>query len=140
MSYLRRLNRATLITFAGLLVGILGLLIQWAANPARFAAGEQPFGIAFPPGILFILAAGLLTLATARWWWHPVFAVLIAFWIVVVGGLANQLMPNLLSHNPGTVAGNVVMSLGLIVAGVAGVASMVTTLRGRRARSVPSAA
>jgi hypothetical protein len=62
--------------------------------------------------------------------------VLIAFWIVVVGGLSNQLTPNLFSSNPGTVAGNVVMSLGLLEAGVAGVASMVMTLRGRRTAAI----
>ncbi|WP_328605196.1 hypothetical protein OG943_34975 [Amycolatopsis sp. NBC_00345] len=137
---LRRLNRSTLIAFAGLLIGILGLLIQWAADPAKFANGEKSFGFsAFPPGILFIVAAGLLMLVTSRWWWHPVFGVLIAFWIVVVGALANQLTPNLLSHNPGTVAGNVVMVGGLVTAGVAGVIGMVRTRRGRRAKPVPSA-
>ncbi|EWM18537.1 hypothetical protein [Kutzneria sp. 744] len=126
----RRFNRGTLVCLAGLLVGIVGLLIQWAADPAKFSAGEQPFGIAFPPGILFIAGAGLLTLLTARWRWHPVFAVLIAFWIVGVGGLANQLTPNLFSPNPGTVAGNATMAAGLVLAAVAGVAGMV---RGRRA-------
>lgn len=136
MSRLRSFNRGTLVSLAGLLVGILGLLVQWVADPAKFAKGEQPFGIVFPPGILFILGAGLLMLATARWWWHPVFGVLIAFWIVVVGGLSNQLTPNLFSSNPGTVAGNVVMSLGLLEAGVAGVASMVMTLRGRRTAAI----
>ena len=133
----RRLNRSTLIAFAGLLVGIIGLLIQWAADPAKFANGEKSFGFsAFPPGILFIVGAGLLMLATSRWWWHPVFGVLIAFWIVVVGALANQLTPNLFSHNLGTVAGNVVMVGGLVTAGVAGVIGMVRT---RRAKPVPSA-
>ncbi|SEP52286.1 hypothetical protein [Amycolatopsis saalfeldensis] len=133
----RRLDRNTLISFAGLLVGILGLLIQWAADPAKFANGEKSVGFsAFPPGILFILGAGLLMLATARWWWHPVFGVLIAFWIVVVGGLSNQLTPNLFSSNPGTVAGNVVMVVGLATAGIAGVIGMVKT---RRAKPVASA-
>jgi hypothetical protein len=128
----RRLNRRTFVSLAGLLVGIVGLLVQWAADPSRFSAGEQPFGIAFPPGILFILGAGLLTLGTARWWWHPVFAVLISFWIVVGGALANQLTPNLFSPNPGTVAGTLVMAAGLVLAGVAGVAGMV------RARRIPA--
>jgi hypothetical protein len=127
---LRRPTRATLVSLAGLVVGIIGLLVQWAADPAKFTRGEQPFGITFPPGILFIAGAGLLVLATSRWWWHSVFAVLIAFWIVVVGGLANQLTPNLFSSNPGTVAGNLVMSGGLVLAGVAGVTSMITARRG----------
>ncbi len=58
------------------------------------------------------------------------FGVFIGFWIVGVGGIAGQLTPNLVSSNPGTVAGNVVMSVGLILAFAAGVASMVS---GRRA-------
>ncbi|MFC0541486.1 hypothetical protein [Kutzneria chonburiensis] len=125
----RRLNRGTVVSLAGLLVGIGGLLVQWAADPSMFSAGEQPFGIAFPPGILFILGAGLLTLGTARWWWHPVFAVLISFWIVVVGGLAGQLTPNLFSPNLGTVAGNVIMTVGLALAGIAGVVGMIRARR-----------
>ena len=125
----RRLTIGSFVSFAGLLIGIVGLLVQWAADPAKFAAAEQPFGIAFPPGILFIVGAGLLSLATSRWWWHPVFTVLIAVWIVGVGGLANQLTPNLFSPNPGTVAGNVVMAVGLVLAGVAGVAGMVSSRR-----------
>lgn len=128
-----RLNRHTLLAFAGLGVGIVGLLVQWAANPAKFSAAQGFFGLAFPPGILFIVVAGVLMLATARWWWHPVFGVFIAFWIVGVGGLAGQLTPNLVSSNPGTVAGNVVMSLGLIMAFAAGIAGMVA---GRRARGL----
>ena len=134
-----RFNRNNLTAFAGLLVGIVGLLIQWAADPAKFANGEKSFGFsAFPPGILFIVGAGLLMLLTSRWWWHPVFGVLIAFWIVVVGALANQLTPNLFSANPGTVAGNVVMVIGLAAAGVAGVIGMVKARRGRRAKAAPA--
>lgn len=127
-----RLSRRTLISFAGLLVGIAGLVIQWFADPSKFAEAVPPFGAAFPPGIMFIVAAGLLTLLTSRWWWHPVFSVFIAFWIVGVGTLAGKLTPNLTSHNPGTVAGNVVMSAGLILAVIAGVLSMITARRGRR--------
>ncbi|WP_410562263.1 hypothetical protein [Amycolatopsis sp. cmx-4-61] len=129
---LRSLNRNTVLAFAGLLIGIVGLLVQWAANPAKFAAAQGFFGLAFPPGILFILVAGLLSLATARWWWHPVFSVFIAFWIVGVGGMSGQLTPNLVSSNTGTVAGNVVMSVGLILAFVAGIISMVGGRRTRR--------
>ncbi|SFW87031.1 hypothetical protein [Amycolatopsis australiensis] len=128
----RRLNRNTLLAFAGMLVGITGLLVQWAANPAKFSAAQGFFGLAFPPGILFIVLAGLLMLATARWCWHSVFGAFIAFWIVGVGGISGQLAPNLVSSNPGTVAGNVVMSAGLILAFGAGIASMVHARRARR--------
>jgi hypothetical protein len=125
-------SRSTFMSFAGLLVGVAGLVVQWIANPARFAAAGGSFGIAFPPGILFIAASGLLMLLTARWWWHPIFGVLIAFWIVGVGSLANQLQPNLVSSNIGTVAGNVIMAAGLVLAAVAGVVSMITGFRARR--------
>lgn len=128
----RSLNRSSLLAFAGLGIGIVGLLVQWMADPAKFSAAQGFFGLAFPPGILFILVAGLLSLVTARWWWHPVFSVIIAFWIVGVGGLSGQLTPNLLSTNPGTVTGNVVMSLGLITAFVTGILGMVGGRRVRR--------
>jgi hypothetical protein len=129
----RRLSRSTLISLAGLLVGIGGLVIQWVADPSKFSDAQSSFGVAFPPGIAFIVAAGLLMLVTARWWWHAVFGVFIAFWIAGVGTLAGQLTPNLTSHNAGTVAGNVVMTAGLVLAFAAGLHSMITALRTRRA-------
>ena len=136
-----RLSRSTLVSLAGLLVGIAGLIIQWFADPSKFAAASDSFGISFPPGILFILASGVLVLLTARWWWHAVFGVIIAFWIAGVGTLAGQLTPNLTSHNPGTVAGNAVMTAGLILAFVAGVRSLITGRRTRRTtRSEPDRA
>lgn len=125
----RRPNRGTLVSFAGLAGGIAGLVIQWLADPAKFARAEDSFGITFPPGIVFIVVLGVLMLVTARWWWHPVFAVLAALWIVGAGTLAGQLQPNLTSDNPGTVIGNVVMAASLVAAAVAGVVSMITTLR-----------
>lgn len=138
MFRLRRLSRSTLISFAGLLVGIAGLVIQAFADPSKFTAAEGSFRIAFPPGILFIVASGLLMLLTARWWWHAVFGVFTAFWIVGVGSMANKLQPNLTSHNAGTVAGNVVMAAGLILAAIAGVLSMITARHTRRtAQSKP---
>jgi hypothetical protein len=124
-----RLSRNTLVSLAGLLIGIAGLVIQWFADPAKFSEALPPLGVAFPPGIAFIVAAGVLTLATARWWWHPVFAVFIAFWIVGVGTLAGQLTPNLTSDNLGTVTGNIVMAAGLTVTFIAGTRSMLTTRR-----------
>jgi len=125
----RCLNRKTLLAFAGLVVAIAGLLVQWAADPGKFSAAQGFFGLAFPPGILFVLVAAALSAATARWWWHAVFSVAIAFWIAGVGGISGQLTPNLLSSNLGTVAGNVVMTAGLVLAFVAGIASMVRARR-----------
>jgi hypothetical protein len=133
---MRHLGRSSLISFTGLLIGIAGLVIQWFADPSKFAEALPPLGVVFPPGIVFIIASSLLMLLTARWWWHSVFGVFIAFWIVGVGALAGQLTPNLTSNNPGTVAGNVVMAAGLILAFIAGVLSMITARRTlRTARS-----
>lgn len=120
-----RPSRRTLVSPAGLLVGIAGLAVQYVADPARFDH-------TLPPGILFILAFGLLTLLTARWWWHGVFTALIAFWIVGAGALAGKLTPNLTSHNTGTVAGTAIMSAGLVLAFAAAVTSMITARRTRR--------
>lgn len=128
MSRTFRFSRSTLLSYAGLLIGVVGLIIQWIADPAKFDDGS----VKFPPGILFILGFGVLMLVTSRWWWHPVFAVFIAFWIVVMGSVVDKLQPNLTSHNPGTVIGNVVMALGLIFAAVTGVSAMVTDRRARR--------
>jgi hypothetical protein len=126
------LSRNTLLTFFGLLVGIAGLIIQWIADPKKFAGAEGTFGVSFPPGIAVIIVFGLLMLFTARWWWHPIFGVFIAFWIVGVGSMADKLQPNLTSHNFGTVAGNAVMAIGLALAFVAGLISMRTARRTRR--------
>ncbi|MFC4907606.1 hypothetical protein [Actinomadura gamaensis] len=136
-----QLNRNTLAMFAGLLVGIVGLVVQWIADPAKFSEAVPPLGKAFPPGIAFIVGAALLTLLTARWWWHAVFGAFIGFWIVGVGTIAGQLTPNLTSHNAGTVAGNAIMAVGLASAVVTGVLSMVTARRARRTvRTAPAPA
>ena len=68
-------------------------------------------------------------IATCRWRWHPVFAVLIGLWIVGVG--AGFLLPNLVSPVIGTVVGNIVMAVGLLGAVVAGIAAIVATRRPR---------
>jgi hypothetical protein len=130
MLHQRSLNRGTLVTFGGLLVGIVGLIIQWIADPAKFSGAEGTFGISFPPGIAFILVFGLLTLGTARWWWHAAFAVLISFWIVGAGSMAGKMQPNFTSHNLGTVGGTAVMAVGLALAFVAGIVSMRKARRG----------
>ncbi|WP_082771875.1 hypothetical protein [Actinoplanes sp. TFC3] len=110
------MNATTRLSLYGLAVGVLGLVIQWAAEPDKFPV--------FPPGIIFIVVLGVLVVATARFWWAPVFAVLISLWIVFGGLASGQLTPNLVSSNAGTVVGNVVMSIGLLFAAVTGVVAM----------------
>ncbi|MFG1840037.1 hypothetical protein ACGFH8_16500 [Micromonospora sp. NPDC049175] len=115
-------SRSTRLSLCGLVVGILGLLIQWIADPDTFPL--------FPPGIVFIVVCGALVF-TVRRWWAPVFAVLISLWIVLGGWAAGQLTPNFRSDNAGTVAGNVVMTLGLAFAAVTGIMAMLGAWRAR---------
>jgi hypothetical protein len=124
---LDRVPRATWWSLAGLLVGVVGLVVQAVAEPSRFADAQAAFGVPFPPGILFVVAAAALTVATCRWRWHPVFAVLIGLWIVGAG--AGFLVRNLASPVAGTVAGNAVMAVGLIGAVVAGIVALAAPRR-----------
>jgi len=71
------------------------------------------------------VACGVLVLLTVRYWWAPVFAVLIALWIDGGGGAAGQVTPNLRSGDVGTVAGNVGMWFGLAFAAVTGIVAMI---------------
>jgi hypothetical protein len=116
-------RRYTRLSLWGLAVGILGLVIQWIAEPAKF--------FPFPPGILFIAGFGALVMFAGRRWWAPVFAVLISAWIVLGGLAAGKLTPNLVSPSVGTVAGTAVMTLGLAFAAVTGVVAMLTARQAR---------
>lgn len=116
--------RSTKLSLSGLAVGVLGLVVQWIADPAKFSG--------FPPGIIFIAVCAALVVVASGRWWAPVFSVLISLWIVLGGWAAGMLTANLLSGDAGTVAGNVVMALGLAFAAVTGVVAM---LAGRRARA-----
>jgi hypothetical protein len=115
--------KSTKQSLAGLAVAVLGLLVQWMADPGKFGV--------FPPGIIFIVACAALVVAASGRWWAPVFSVLISLWIVFGGLAAGQLTANLRSGDAGTIAGNVIMSLGLAFAAVTGVVAM---FAGRRAR------
>ena len=115
--------RSTRLSLWGLAVGILGLVVQWIADPPKFSP--------FPPGIVFIAVCGALVVFTVRRWWAPVFAVLISLWIVLGGLAAGKLTPNLTSGDVGTVAGTAVMSLGLALAAVTGVVAMIGAWRAR---------
>lgn len=68
-----------------------------------------------------------MMIATCRWRWHPVFAILIGLWIVGAG--AAFLLRNLASPVAGTVAGNVVMAVGLIGAVIAGAVAVAAPRR-----------
>jgi len=111
----------TKLSLSGLGAGIVGLVIQWIADPATFPG--------FPPGIGFIaVCAALVVLAVGRWW-SPIFSVVISLWIVFGGWAAGVLVPNFRSDNAGTVAGNAVMTAGLVFAAVTGIVAMIAGLR-----------
>lgn len=115
--------KSTKHSLAGLAVAVMGLLVQWTADPGKFGV--------FPPGIIFIATCAALVVVASGRWWAPVFSVLISLWIVFGGWAAGELTANLRSGDVGTVAGNVIMALGLALAAVTGVVAMVV---GRRAR------
>jgi hypothetical protein len=115
----------TKLSLSGLAVGIVGLVVQWAADPAKFGG--------FPPGIIFIAVCAVLVVVASRLWWAPVFGVLISLWIIFGGWAAGKLIPNFQSADAGTVAGNAVMTLGLAFAAVTGVLAMVTARASRAA-------
>lgn len=112
------------LSLCGLAVGILGLVVQWIADPAKFPG--------FPPGIAFIAGFGALTFLASGRRWAPVFSVLISLWIVFGGLAAGLLLPNFRSNNAGTVAGNAVMTLGLLFAAATGLVAMFAARRTRQ--------
>jgi hypothetical protein len=116
------------LSLSGLAVGVLGLIVQWIADPEKFGG--------FPPGIIFIAVCAALVVAASGRWWAPIFSVLISLWIVLGGLAAGMLTTNLFSGDAGTVAGNAVMALGLAFAAVTGVGAMVA---GRRTGEDPAA-
>jgi hypothetical protein len=113
-------------TFGGLAVGVLGLLIQWIAAPNLFGA----FG--FPPGIVYLVAAGGIVWLDRRAAWSPIAAIGLALWIVIGGVAGGNLTRNLASPEPGVVVGNVVMSIGLVAAAVAGAFAITANRRSGR--------
>lgn len=100
--------------FAGLGFAACGLIVQWIAAPETFA------GFGFPPGFLYIIVAGLIVWVDRHSVWSPAAAVGLALWIVVGGLAGGVLIPNLTSDDLGVVLGNVVMTVGLVLASVAG--------------------
>jgi hypothetical protein len=116
--------KSTKLSLAGLAVAVLGLIVQWIADPGKFGG--------FPPGIAVIAGCAALVVVASGRWWAPVFSVLISLWIVLGGLAAGVMTPNFRSGNAGTVVGTAVMSLGLAFAAVTGVVAM---FAGRRARA-----
>lgn len=121
----RRSRRSSAVqkTVLGQAVAALGLLIQWAADPALF----WPPG--FPPGLLFVGGAAAIVWLDRRSAWSPLAAVVMSLWITVGGLMGGDLQKNLGSGDVGLVAGNVVMELGLLFSAVAGCVAVAANRR-----------
>ena len=135
MNGIQLLGRTTgaRIAMVGLGIGIVGLLIQWIADPARFGG--------FPPGIIIVAVFGVLVVLTRKWWWSPLLATLISLFIVGLG--VGPLIDNLRADNAGLVVGSAVMAVGLYGAAIAGIVAAVQGFRHRYVKglgTVPPAA
>ncbi|WP_051712320.1 hypothetical protein [Spirillospora albida] len=121
------------LPLGGLGLAILGLIVQWISKPSIFEApdwGALPGN--FPPGVLVIALFGGMAAVCARWWWSSAFASAIGVWIFI-GGIGTGEMANAFRKgNAGSVFGLLVMSVGLVIAIVAGIFVMY-----RRRRSSP---
>ncbi|MEU5880030.1 hypothetical protein [Spirillospora sp. NPDC047279] len=108
------LNRATLVTVAGLAVGAVGLVIQKAAGV------EMP---PVPPGLIILTLVAAL-LAVTRWRWVLVLAVLAA--LAEIPGFVGSAID---ADTAGEIIGALVRGAGVTTALVAGVVAMVMAFR-----------
>ncbi|WP_280441449.1 hypothetical protein [Nocardia brasiliensis] len=79
-----------------------------------------------------IAVIALLVVVGARWWWTPLLATMIALLIIVGGLLGQDLIDNLTTGSAGTVVGNVVLCLGLVLAVITGILAAVEARRTAR--------
>lgn len=118
------------LPLGGLGLAILGLIVQWISKPSIFEApnwGALPGN--FPPGVLVLVVFAGLTALCARWWWSSIIAAAIGAWILF-GGISTGEMANAVTKgNAGSIAGLLIMSLGLVIAIAAGI---LVTLQRRR--------
>lgn len=120
-------SRAIVATLAGLLVGIIGILMQYAVTPEKFPG--------FPPGVYVIGGCGVLVWLLQRLSWGPLPAILVTLQIIVLGGfIQGELTKNLQSSNMMTVIANLVLLVGMVFASVAAVVAIRRNLRDRARR------
>lgn len=105
-------SRKVVAVLGALGIAILGLLIQFAGDPAKFWP--------FPPGIYFILGAALVVCLMQRWRIAPLAGILIGLWITFGGIVRGELFTNLASGDALTIIGNIVMEIGLLGAVIVG--------------------
>ncbi|OLT03220.1 hypothetical protein BJF90_26485 [Pseudonocardia sp. CNS-004] len=111
-------SRKLVMVLGALGVAVVGLLIQFAGDPAKFWP--------FPPGIYFVLGAALVVWLMQRWRVAPLAGILIGAWITFGGVVRGELLSNLASGGLLTVLGNLVMEAGLLGAVVIGIAAIVS--------------
>jgi hypothetical protein len=110
-------SRKVVAVLGALGLAIVGLLVQFVADPAKFWP--------FPPGIYFILGAALVVWLMQRWRIAPLAGILIGLWINFGGIVRGELFANLASGDVLTIVGNVVMEVGLLGAVVIGIVAIV---------------
>ena len=110
----------TKFTIAGLLLGAVGILLQYLTLPEDFPA--------VPPGPIIVMAAAVFVTLGVRWWWSSLVGVAVALMILIGGTLDGGLIDNL-SDFPGPATGAVLMLMGLVTALIAGVIAATTRRR-----------
>lgn len=130
-----RTRRSLRLPLGGLGIAILGLMVQWISKPSIFEAptwGALPGN--FPPGALVITVFVGLTVLCARWWWASAFSAAIGVWILYGGIVTGEMANAITKGNAGSIAGLLIMSVGLLIAVVTGVLAMVARRRSKTHR------
>jgi hypothetical protein len=109
------------ITVAGLLAGIVGIAVLWAAG--------QEFPIYPPPGII-ILGAGALLIAFTRWRWAPAVGAALGLFVTVGTLISPDGLHNLAGDNGAAIAiGQALQAIGVVTALVAGILATTAAYR-----------
>ena len=113
-------------TAMGLWIAALGIFIQAVSGAKGYPA--------IPPGIIILVAVGILVYATARWCWSPLIGLLLAAFISI-GVFTTAGTGYRLSHpaDTGPLAGTLIQLCGLILTIAAGIAAIIRNFKTRKA-------
>ncbi|HJP73851.1 MAG TPA: hypothetical protein VJ914_06265 [Pseudonocardiaceae bacterium] len=123
------MNKATVLTVAGQLIGVVGLLIQWQAAPQLFGG--------FPPGIVYVAGAAAIVLLDRRSPWSPASAILLSAFIAIGGLAGGDTSRNLAMGNLELTIGMGVLYAGLALSVIAGVVAIIVGRRGAARQPAP---
>lgn len=123
-----KLSVLTKVTIAGLASVAAAIWMQWLSGDPAYRS--------FPPGPVFFLAVAAIVAVTARWWWTPLIAALIA--LFVTSGWFARLPTAVLrlthpasvgGFGPGIFAGTLLLIVALLITDVAALAATVQNYR-----------